>query len=199
MVVTIGGEAGGDWFVRRQGDGWTLFDEIGGRPPTRGGDRPGGRLAAVHQADGPGDGPCEVPAHPDRGRCRPGREGLGDGIHHGVAFWPPWDSERRVEHRWRLLSDDTLERSAVVANCRMNRERNLLGSNGYDRELGFNPLDFLKERIATGHPVAWLDLCCGTGRAMIQAAEISPRRGAGSRSRSWAWISSGCSTGPTPP
>jgi hypothetical protein len=40
------------------------------------------------------------------------------------------------------LSDDILERSAVVANCRMNRERNLLGSNGYEKELGFNPLDF---------------------------------------------------------
>ncbi len=70
----------------------------------------------------------------------------------------------------RLLGDDELERSAVVANCRMNRERNLLGSNGYDRELRFNPLDFLKQRITTGHPVAWLDLCCGTGGALIQAA-----------------------------
>ena len=70
----------------------------------------------------------------------------------------------------RLLGNDELERSAVVANCRMNRERNLLGSNGYDRELRFNPLDFLKQRIATGHLVAWLDLCCGTGRALIQAA-----------------------------
>jgi SAM-dependent methyltransferase len=70
----------------------------------------------------------------------------------------------------RLLGDDELERSAVVANCRMNRERNLLGSNGYDRELGLNPLEFLKARIATGHLIAWLDLCCGTGRALNQAA-----------------------------
>jgi hypothetical protein len=29
----------------------------------------------------------------------------------------------------RLLGDAELERSAVVANCRMNRDRNLLGSN----------------------------------------------------------------------
>jgi SAM-dependent methyltransferase len=70
----------------------------------------------------------------------------------------------------RLLGDHELERSAVVANCRMNRERNLLGSNGYDRELGLNPLDFLKQRIANGYVVTWLDLCCGTGRALIQAA-----------------------------
>ena len=70
----------------------------------------------------------------------------------------------------KLMSDDELERSAVVANCRMNRERNLLGSNGYNRELGLNPLDFLKERITTTHPVTWLDLCCGTGKALAQAA-----------------------------
>jgi len=29
-----------------------------------------------------------------------------------------------------LLDDDQLERSGVVANCLMNRERDLLGSNG---------------------------------------------------------------------
>jgi hypothetical protein len=68
-----------------------------------------------------------------------------------------------------LLDDDRLERSAVVANCRMNRERDLLGSNGYGRELGLDPLDFLKGRAA-GHPAAWLDLCCGTGKALIRAA-----------------------------
>lgn len=42
-----------------------------------------------------------------------------------------------------LLDDDQLERSAVVANCRMNRERGLLGTNGYGRELGLDPLDDL--------------------------------------------------------
>jgi SAM-dependent methyltransferase len=69
-----------------------------------------------------------------------------------------------------LLGDDQLERSSVVANCRMNRERDLLGTNGYGRELGFEPLDFLKGR-ASGHLAAWLDLCCGTGKALIQASE----------------------------
>jgi trans-aconitate methyltransferase len=71
----------------------------------------------------------------------------------------------------RLLSDETLEQSAVVANCRMNRERNLLGTNGYDRELGCNPLDLLKEALGHHDRVVWLDLCCGTGKALIQAAE----------------------------
>ena len=76
-----------------------------------------------------------------------------------------------------LLSDDELERSAVVANCRMNRERDLTGSNGYSKELGFNPLDHLRGRIDPGQVVAWLDLCCGTGKALIQAARISHSKG----------------------
>jgi hypothetical protein len=71
----------------------------------------------------------------------------------------------------KLKSDDELERSAVVANCRMNRERRLTGSNGYAKELGFNPVDFLRERFAQDRTVAWPDLCCGTGRALVEAAE----------------------------
>ncbi len=71
-----------------------------------------------------------------------------------------------------FLGDDELERSSIVANCRMNRERDLAGSNGYDRELGFNPLDFLRGRAADGRETAWLDLCCGTGKALIQAAGL---------------------------
>jgi SAM-dependent methyltransferase len=72
----------------------------------------------------------------------------------------------------KLLGDDELERSAVVANCRMNRERGLSGSNGYAKEIGLDPLDFLKERTATGKSVAWLDLCCGSGKALIEAATL---------------------------
>ncbi|AMV40223.1 class I SAM-dependent methyltransferase [Planctomyces sp. SH-PL62] len=71
-----------------------------------------------------------------------------------------------------LLDDDELERSAVVANCRMNRERGLLGSNGYDRELGFNPLDVLRKPSGESRPAGWLDLCCGSGKALIEAARI---------------------------
>lgn len=80
-----------------------------------------------------------------------------------------------------LLDDETLERSAVVANCRMNRERVLVGSNGYDKELGLNPLGFLRERLTTRRRVAWLDLCCGTGKALIEAARIVREEGLGSR------------------
>ena len=71
-----------------------------------------------------------------------------------------------------LLDDDNLERSAVVANCRMNRERVLVGPNGYDKELGFNPIDFLRGRDVPDQRTAWLDFCCGTGKALIEAARI---------------------------
>lgn len=70
-----------------------------------------------------------------------------------------------------LLGNADLERSAVVANCAMNRERQLAGVNSYERELGFNPLTVLVEAGRQAErPVGWLDLCCGTGRALIQAA-----------------------------
>ena len=79
------------------------------------------------------------------------------------------------EHRAAgLLDDAALEASVVVANCAMNRERQLAGANSYTRELGFNPLNVITSRLSgTGSPAgvaAWLDLCCGTGRALIQAA-----------------------------
>jgi SAM-dependent methyltransferase len=77
----------------------------------------------------------------------------------------------------KLVSDDELERSAVVANCRMNRERELTGSNGYSKEIGFNPLDYLRDRSVPGHRVVWLDLCCGTGKALIEAARICHSEG----------------------
>jgi SAM-dependent methyltransferase len=72
-----------------------------------------------------------------------------------------------------LLPDDVLARSSVVANCAMNRERQLAGPNSYERELGFNPVDRLTRILAESpaSAVAWLDLCCGTGRALTQAAQ----------------------------
>jgi hypothetical protein len=57
-----------------------------------------------------------------------------------------------------LRDDEALHASAVVANSAMNRER----------ELGFNPLAWLVCRTGA---VSWLDLCCGTGRALGQAAD----------------------------
>jgi SAM-dependent methyltransferase len=75
----------------------------------------------------------------------------------------------------KLIADNDLERSSVVANCRMNRERILTGSNGYAKELGFNPLDVLMERAQA--KARWLDLCCGSGKALIEAAQAVHDRG----------------------
>jgi SAM-dependent methyltransferase len=80
----------------------------------------------------------------------------------------------------RLLNADELEDSPVVANCTMNRERDLRGSNGYEVELGFDPLEWLQGRLATQSTVRWLDLCCGSGKALIQAAIACESIGGGS-------------------
>ncbi|MEM8600371.1 MAG: class I SAM-dependent methyltransferase [Bacteroidota bacterium] len=71
----------------------------------------------------------------------------------------------------KLIDHATLEWTSVVANCTMNRERVLDGGNGYGRELGVEPLSFLRAQLARRDEVAWLDLCCGRGRALAIAAE----------------------------
>lgn len=63
-----------------------------------------------------------------------------------------------------------LAASPVVANCRMNRERELSGGNSYTRDLCLNPVEFLTSRLEDQQSVCWLDLCCGRGRALITAA-----------------------------
>lgn len=49
----------------------------------------------------------------------------------------------------------------------MNRERGLSGVNSYAKELGFDPYEFL---AACEGSRAWLDLCCGSGKALFHAA-----------------------------
>lgn len=77
----------------------------------------------------------------------------------------------------RYNDDQQLEQSPVVANCCMNRERDLNGTNGYDVEIGFQPLSFLNGQLATNGSARWLDLCCGTGKALVQATTIIKRDG----------------------
>ena len=72
-----------------------------------------------------------------------------------------------------LLDPDALERSPVVANNAMSRDRVLDGVNSYARELGFRPLDVLTERAALNGASAWLDLCCGSARALAEAANVA--------------------------
>jgi SAM-dependent methyltransferase len=70
-----------------------------------------------------------------------------------------------------MLNEEDLEATAVVANNRMNRERQLRGPNGYDRDLGFDVVDLLQE---AGESAAWLDACCGSGRALFEAELLLP-------------------------
>lgn len=81
-----------------------------------------------------------------------------------------------------LLDDEVLERSPVVANNAMNRVRQLVGANSYAKDLGFDPLDPIRRRLAAGSATAaWLDLCCGSGRALVQAARCLQREGLADR------------------
>ncbi|GAA3456689.1 MULTISPECIES: class I SAM-dependent methyltransferase [Dactylosporangium] len=83
-----------------------------------------------------------------------------------------------------LLDDDALAGSAVVANSAMNRERGLDGVNSYERELGFSPVEVIAALLrVTGAPdtVAWLDLCCGSGRALVEAAGRLAEQGVADR------------------
>jgi len=70
----------------------------------------------------------------------------------------------------KLLSESELVWSPVVANTRMNRERNASGINSYEKEFRFSPEAYLSEHIAGYGHVKWLDLCCGQAKALIQAA-----------------------------
>ena len=72
----------------------------------------------------------------------------------------------------RLKTDATLVDSEVVANASMNRERVLQGTNSYEKELRFNIVDWLSTRRHAQGKVAWLDLCCGQGHALIQASHL---------------------------
>ncbi|WP_206681213.1 class I SAM-dependent methyltransferase [Actinomadura sp. J1-007] len=74
----------------------------------------------------------------------------------------------------RLLDNNALENSSVVANCTMNRERSL---SGYNRELGLNIMTELTNRSENSPRIRWLDLCCGTGRALEETTRLLAHRG----------------------
>lgn len=100
----------------------------------------------------------------------------------------------------KILSQAELFISGVVANNRMNRARRCTGTNSYQKDLSFDLLEFLQNRLVqfaernrsasrqisaqtiaaenkekeennevTIETVAWLDICCGEGRALIEA------------------------------
>jgi ubiquinone/menaquinone biosynthesis C-methylase UbiE len=77
----------------------------------------------------------------------------------------------------QLLSEDKLVWSPIVANSRMNRERNASGINSYEQEFKFKPATYLAEKIKAFGKSSWLDLCCGQGNALIQTAAYFADKG----------------------
>lgn len=76
----------------------------------------------------------------------------------------------------KLLNKEELAWSPIVANNSMNRERQAIGINSYEKDIGLNPLDFLLKN-SSQDKVRWLDLCCGKGNALIQTANILEEKG----------------------
>jgi SAM-dependent methyltransferase len=77
----------------------------------------------------------------------------------------------------QLQTEETLVWSTVVANCRMNRERGLRGVNSYEKELKLDILSLLEEKAQQGEMVRWLDICCGTAKALGEAASFLQKKG----------------------
>ncbi|WP_330181300.1 class I SAM-dependent methyltransferase [Nocardia sp. NBC_01503] len=77
----------------------------------------------------------------------------------------------------RLLDHTALEGSSVVANNAMNRNRGLAGVNSYARDLGFDPYARLAETVRRqpDTTVSWIDMCCGSGRALLEAERLFAR------------------------
>ena len=74
------------------------------------------------------------------------------------------------EEKNRLLTENQLIWSPVVANSAMNRERKATGVNSYEKEFRLHPGQFLEDCVRRNGQASWLDLCCGQGSALIQTA-----------------------------
>jgi SAM-dependent methyltransferase len=75
-----------------------------------------------------------------------------------------------------LLSKDYLERSPIVANNRMNRDRNAVGVNSYERDIWLSPIEYLADVSHQKSSISWLDICCGRAKALIQTAQHLERQ-----------------------
>ncbi|MEO1050684.1 MAG: methyltransferase domain-containing protein [Bacteroidota bacterium] len=71
----------------------------------------------------------------------------------------------------KFIPEKELHNSPVVANCRMNRSRQLTGINSYDKEIGIDIGRYLKDKIDQNGGVSWLDICCGEGNALLDVQE----------------------------
>jgi SAM-dependent methyltransferase len=87
--------------------------------------------------------------------------------------------EAHTSNHRPLLDEASLGRSEIVANSAMNRERGIVGPNSYTQDLGFDVLGYLRECVERQGHAAWLDLCCGSGRALIEAGGAVAGPGSG--------------------
>lgn len=69
-----------------------------------------------------------------------------------------------------LLPENQLMWSSIVANSKMNRKRQASGINSYEQDFKFKPDAFIEQKLKENVKAAWLNLCCGEGNALIQAA-----------------------------
>jgi len=86
----------------------------------------------------------------------------------------------------KLLDDTPLERSSVVANSRMNRERGAFGVNSYEKELGHTlqavgeprwDYNVYADRIEIITQLPWLGMdLCERRRVSIEHKSLSYRR-----------------------
>jgi trans-aconitate methyltransferase len=59
----------------------------------------------------------------------------------------------------------------------MNRDRNASGINSYEKEFKFIPAHFLEKIVQEKGSATWLDLCCGSGFALVQTYADLVRKG----------------------
>ena len=72
----------------------------------------------------------------------------------------------------KLLDNSDLQNSSIVANSLMNHSRKCSGGNSYEKELSFDICGFLESRSKIERQTAWLDICCGEAKALIEAANV---------------------------
>lgn len=77
----------------------------------------------------------------------------------------------------KLLKEEELIWSPIVANNRMNRKRTARGINSYEKEFGFSLEKWLDAYRRQEKNIKWLDLCCGEGNALIQYAAYIEKQG----------------------
>lgn len=71
----------------------------------------------------------------------------------------------------KLKNDAELQWSPIVANNSMNRKRQAIGVNSYEKDIKLNPIKYISQKLQQQEEFIWLDLCCGEGNALIQAGE----------------------------